>query len=263
MENRDNWGSIARFGMFIVGSEVVPEAEWWAMLPEGTSVHAARVTATTPWAAWTADRTRVVLAADLERGAQQFAGMRPAAVVVGHTSSSVLGGAGWDDAVVSALTPLLPGSHVTTNGLDSAAALCALGLERPFVVLPPWFGDAFAEKALAYLRERGFAPPGYLIHRPDAKWNGCRPDELYRKFMHIDQRIDLLFEQIVASCPSTADGVFIGGTGFRCVGVIRALEDRLQRPVVTANQASLWHAMRLAGCQTRIEGYGALLAGAP
>ena len=33
MTQRDNWGWQARIGMFIVGSEVVPEAEWWAMVP--------------------------------------------------------------------------------------------------------------------------------------------------------------------------------------------------------------------------------------
>ena len=27
---RDNWGDRARFGLFIVGNEAVPEAEWWA-----------------------------------------------------------------------------------------------------------------------------------------------------------------------------------------------------------------------------------------
>ena len=44
----DNWGWKARIGMFIVGSEAVPEAEWWAMMPPHTSVHAARVSAPPP-----------------------------------------------------------------------------------------------------------------------------------------------------------------------------------------------------------------------
>ena len=49
---RDNWGWRARIGMFIVASEAVPEAEWWAMTPAGVSVHAARVEARAPWATW-------------------------------------------------------------------------------------------------------------------------------------------------------------------------------------------------------------------
>ena len=95
----DNWGAHARVGMFIVGSEAVPEAEWWAMLPPGVSVHAARITAKTPWASWRADRNGVELSDDLARGAAQFASMRLSAVVIGHSSSSFVG------ASVSVMTP--------------------------------------------------------------------------------------------------------------------------------------------------------------
>ena len=53
--------------------------------------------------------------------------------------------------------------------------------------------------------------------------------------------------------------MLIGGTGFRCVGIIDALERDLRRPVVSANQASLWHCLRLAGVRAAVDGYGALL----
>ena len=39
----------------------------WAMLPAGVSVHAARVTASTPWAPWREDRAGVELSDDLAR----------------------------------------------------------------------------------------------------------------------------------------------------------------------------------------------------
>ena len=45
MTAKDNWGWRARIGLFIVGNEAVPEAEWWAMAPPGVSVNASRVTA--------------------------------------------------------------------------------------------------------------------------------------------------------------------------------------------------------------------------
>ena len=92
MTQSDNWGWQARIGMFIVGSEVVPEAEWWAMVPPNVSVHAARVTARAPWARWRDDRSGVELADDLLRGCRHFAPMCLSAVVVGHSSSSILGG---------------------------------------------------------------------------------------------------------------------------------------------------------------------------
>jgi maleate isomerase len=43
------------------------------------------------------------------------------------------------------------------------------------------------------------------------------------------------------------------------VGILDALERDLQRPVVSANQASLWHCLRLSGVRTPVGGYGNLL----
>lgn len=259
MTMNDNWGSRARIGIFVVGNEVVPESEWWAMVPPGVSVHGARVTARAPWAQWTSDGRNVELAADLVRGATQFAGMRPSAVVVAHSSSSVLGGPGWDDAVAAGLSAIIGGDTlVTTNGADCTAALRALGACKPFVVLPPWFDEAFALRSRAYLQERQLDAVGHLIHKPEAKWSELRHNELYRAFMHIEQRTDILFDQIVTACPSSADSVLIAGTGFRCVGIIAALEQVLQRPVVTANQASLWRSLAHVKLSPKVEAYGRL-----
>ena len=258
----DNWGWRARIGMFIVGNEAVPEAEWWAMAPPGVSVHAARVSAPTPWATWNHDRSAVALADDMVRGARQFAAMRLQAVVVGHSSSSILGGEGWDEAVVAALSSLLPGVAVSTNGIDCIAALRMLGVVRPLLVLPPWFGLPFLDQAAAYCAARGAAPVRTIRYDPGPGWRDLPPGELYAHGMGFAQQIAPLYEQVRAACPDDADGVLLAGTGFRCVGVIEALERDLGRPVVTANQASLWHGLRQAGVRPAVEGYGALLRGA-
>jgi maleate isomerase len=54
--------------------------------------------------------------------------------------------------------------------------------------------------------------------------------------------------------------VFIGGNGFRAVGVIQALEEDLGVPVLTANQVLCWHLLRLAGTRAPVVGYGRLFA---
>ena len=258
----DNWGWRARIGMFIVGNEAVPEAEWWAMAPEGVSIHAARVTAPTPWASWNADRSAVTLAEDVVRGAKQFATMKLQAVVMGHSSSSILGGDGWDEAVVAALSALLPGVAVSTNGIDCLAALRAMGVSRPLLVLPPWFGLPFLDQAAGYLAARGAAPVRTIRYDPGPGWRDLPPGDLYGHGMGFAQQIAPLYEQVRAACPDEADGVLLAGTGFRCVGLIEALEQDLGRPVVTANQASLWHGLRRAGVRPAVQGYGALLRGA-
>lgn len=260
MTQADNWGWQARIGMFIVGSEAVPEAEWWAMLPPHVSVHAARVTARAPWARWRPDRTAVDLEEDLVRGCRQFAAMRLAAVVIGHSSSSIVGAKGWDEAVVASLGGLLgPGVIVTTNGLDSLAGLRASGVRRPLLVFPPWFGDATLAQGVRYYTDHGFEPAGHLRYDPGRKWRDVPPGDLYGQGMGFEQEIEPLYTQIKSACPATADGVLIAGTGFRCVAILDDLERDLKRPVLSANQVSLWHCLRLAGVHTQVSGYGSLL----
>jgi maleate isomerase len=255
----DNWGWRARIGLFIVGNEAVPEAEWWAMAPPGVSVHAARVTARTPWARWRHDRQGVEPEDDLVRGCRQFAAMRLSAVVVAHSSSSLLGGKGWDQATVASLSAVLGnGLRVTTNGLDTQAALRASGVQRPFLVLPPWFNDDTVAAGVRYYADHGFEPVGLLRYDPGRKWRDLPPGELTRQGLGFEQEVEPLFAQIKAACPAEAEGVLIAGTGFRCVAILAALEQDLKRPVISANQASLWHCLRSAGVRTRIAGYGNL-----
>lgn len=264
MSATDNWGWKARIGMFIVGAEAVPEAEWWAMLPPHVSVHAARVTARAPWAKWrdgggSGGSGGVELADDLARGARQFAGMRLSAIVLGHSSSSILGGPGWDEAVVEALQGEIGGgTAVTTNGLDSLAALRAIGARRPFLVLPPWFDDTTVAAATGYYADRGFAPAGHLRYDPGRKWRDMAPGELYPAGAGFEQEVEPLYAQVRAACPAGADAVLIAGTGFRCVAILEALEQDLKRPVLSANQVSLWHCLRLSGVQGGDTGYGSL-----
>ncbi|MBT3534644.1 MAG: hypothetical protein HN478_12250 [Rhodospirillaceae bacterium] len=260
MLGNDNWGDQARIGMFIVGSEAVPEAEWWAMLPPHVSVHAARVTASAPWAPWREGRTGVDLADDLVRGCQQFATMRLSAVVIGHSSSSFVGGKGWDEAVVENLASILgPDANITTNGLDTLAALRASNVRRPFLVLPPWFNGATVDAGVRYFEDHGFEPAGHLQYDPGPKWRDVPPGDMYPRGLGFEQEVVALHDQIKASCPSEADGVLIAGTGFRCVAILDSLERDLQRPVLSANQVSLWNCLRMAGVRLDVSGYGNLL----
>jgi len=67
-----------------------------------------------------------------------------------------------------------------------------------------------------------------------------------------------LYDWVREHTPDNADAVFIGGRGFRAVGVIDALEKDMTRPVLTANQMLLWHCLRVAGVHLKPHGYGRL-----
>ena len=100
--------------------------------------------------------------------------MRLSAVVIAHSSSSIAGGPGWDNAVIKRLSEVMaPDTTVTTNGRDCQVALRALNVERPFLVFPAWFDNATLPKGVAYFAEHGFHPPGICALTPAA--NGGTP----------------------------------------------------------------------------------------
>jgi maleate isomerase len=147
---------------------------------------------------------------------------------------------------------------ITTNGLDSLAALRASGIHQPFLVMPPWFGNETLDAGVRYYADHGFAPAAHLRYDPGPKWRDVPTNEMYPRGLGFEQEIEPLYAQIIAACPPEADGVLIAGTGFRCVAILDALEKALKRPVLSANLVSLWHCLRLAGVQAKISGYGSL-----
>jgi maleate isomerase len=60
----------------------------------------------------------------------------------------------------------------------------------------------------------------------------------------------------VHNVPENAEAVFIGGNGFRAIGIISALEQSLAKLVLTANQVALWQALHLSGRRAPILNYG-------
>jgi len=56
-----------------------------------------------------------------------------------------------------------------------------------------------------------------------------------------------------------ADAVFISCTSVRTFEIIAPLERDLGKPVISSNQATIWHALRKTGIRDTIEGYGRLL----
>src|SRR3546814_18857786 len=102
--------------------------------------------------------------------------MRLSAVVVGHSSSSLVGGQGWDEAVVRSLADVLPaGVSVTTNGLDCMSALRASGVRRPFLLLAPCFHEATMAAGVADSAGHCFETHGHMLYDPDRKWTEQTP----------------------------------------------------------------------------------------
>ena len=69
-----------------------------------------------------------------------------------------------------------------------------------------------------------------------------------------------LYDWVCERVPEHAEAVFVGGNGLRAVGVIKALEETLKRPVLTANQVAFWQSLVLSGSSVSIAGYGRIFS---
>jgi maleate isomerase len=250
MFRSDGWGWRARIGLLVPQSDICPEAEFRAMSPDGVSIHATRV----PFAARNSDGTIPMVGAAVMRAflqppllddaAELMASAPVHAVALCFTNSSFMGSVDDDRNLVARLQLRTHDIPVIVTCLSALAGLRAFGARRLALVNPPWIEPTITEAAARY-----FAGAGHEI---------VLAASVDMPRSQSDAQPGRIYEWARAHIPATADAVFIGGNGFRSVGVIEALEEDLGRPVLTANQVLAWHGLRLAGTSAPVAGYGRL-----
>jgi maleate isomerase len=244
----DGW-ALTRIGVLTPHADVGPESEFGAMAPDGISIHATRV----PLGAYKPGGAMDPTIADnpvrafaepplVDDAAALLAAAPLHAIVYGFTSSSYVRGAADDVALKSRLETRTRGIPVVIPCAAAVTALTTLGAKRLALISPPWFSVEMDQQGARYFQTQGFTvvyngPAGLPSDQ-----QAIQPSQLY--------------EWVRTRTPKNADAVFIGGNGFRAIGIIKALEEDLARPVLTANQVAFWHALRLSGTRTPIVDYG-------
>jgi maleate cis-trans isomerase len=253
----DAWGWGARLGILVRHDDPVPEAELWAMAPLGVTLHVARFEVPR-WYGCGADGAAGFAASpDLARGLRSLAQLEPDVICLCSTSVSAFAGRGFDAAFAAKASAMAGGTPVTTSATAILDALRATGVGRPALVGPPWPTEAGATAADRFLAAAGVEVAGTVWldagagrHPPASTPAGAarpwrlRPHELYRR--------------VRREFPPTADGVLVPSTCLRAVEAIAPLERDLGMPVITANQAVLWHCLQIAGTHPEVGGCGQL-----
>src|SRR6266481_5804394 len=245
MWQRDGWAR-TRIGVLTPHADVWPEAEFCAMAPDGISIHAARVHFGAYRLGGTMDPTiaddPVRAFADpplVDDAAELLASAPLHAIVYGFTSSSYVRGAADDARLKERLEKRTRGIPVVITCAAAVTALIALSLA---LISPPWFSAEMDQQGVRYFQSQGFE----VVHSGPAglpsDQQAIEPSELY--------------EWVRTQTPDSAEAVFIGGNGFRAVGIIKALEENLDRPILTANQVAFWQALAVAGSREAVVGYG-------
>ena len=90
----------------------------------------------------------------------------------------------------------------------------------------------------------------------DASQDRLRRHELCRDIDAV--KLDDVYEFAKNTDCEEAEALVVLCTGLRTIPTIERLERRLQKPVITAIQASMWNALRMVGIDDKVEGYGSL-----
>ncbi|WP_313693544.1 maleate cis-trans isomerase family protein [Halorarum halobium] len=223
-----HYGWRARIGLLTPDINTVSEVEFNRHAPEGVTVHAARLPLDDPVDAAALEGMN----RDVDRATDAVAKVDPDVVAYGVTAGSFYRGKGYDVELAERIEERA-GVPAVTTATAARRAFEALDLESLVIATP--YIDELSDLLVAYLEQHGYSVLD--VHGEDfasgADYGTSTPRSVYRRVRSIDT--------------DEADGVFISGMEYHGMPVVETLEADLDKPVVSAHQATLWDALRAAG----------------
>jgi maleate cis-trans isomerase len=234
-------GWAARIGLLVPSINTVVESELHAMAPPGVAFLTARLVAQNDISNEEVEENLTGLVADVDSGLAMLPLSELDGIAFCCTSASFYRGGAWDRELGLRIEKSCGKPAVTTSSAF-VDALRALGVSSVAVGSP--YVDVVNERLRTFLETNGFVVPSFeALHTETAFENGNHQPGTIKALAH---RADL----------SSAEAVFLPCTNFPSASVIEELEQELGKPVVSANQATLWQILRTVGVDEPIDGYG-------
>lgn len=235
-----DYGDRARLGVLLPSGNSVAEAELYAMLPPGVGLNVTRLElrgSSEP------ELLRMIEA--LEPAARLLADARVDRVAFHCTAVSTFAPA-LGDAIRARIedATALP-AFATSDAI--LAAFAALDARNTLLVTP--YIEPVHLREIAFLAAHGIAVAG-------GDWMGVDTNAEMARIP-----VEAIRDQALraAKAAPRADLCFLSCTAIRSAGVIAVLEEALGIPVITSNQAMLWHGLRAMGIGDAVPGFGRLM----
>ena len=228
----------AGLGFVILATDRTSEADLPAMAPEGVGVHFSRIGISGDI---TAENLKSMESSITGAASLILPDEGVDALCFHCTSGSLLMG---EEKVMDALAAPENAAFCTTVLTAVTEALKALRITR-FSLVTPYLQD-ITDALKGHFEGLGFSVPrtrGIGLSR-DTEIARVKPGHIADLAARADH--------------PDSQAIFISCTGLRSVEVIDALEQRLEKPVITSSQAAMWWMLRLAGVRDCRQGYGAL-----
>ena len=230
----------ARIGLIIPSSNRLTEPQFHRYAPPDIGIHVTRLRMTGRWR-----RPLVELKDDIAAAAAALGDAKPGVVVFHCTASSMEAGLDGEKRVIAAVAEAA-GAPALTTGQAIVQALRHLSIKK-LVLLSPYVKQTNDEE-IAYLTAAGFEVLHDFAHGLSGSddYIAVSP-ERWRELAWENRRAD-------------ADGYLLSCTNTRMIEAIAATEEKIGKPVVTSNQATLWACLKRLALAQRIAGLGALFA---
>lgn len=229
-----------RIGLIALASDYVTERDFMNMRPnDDVVIYTSRVRNANPC---TVENLRTMAPLLTEAASLILPQGRLDVMAYSCTSGTVVIGF---EAVQASIRAARPGVPCTTPISASLAAFERLGVDR-VAVLTPYVDDVNAAIS-GHLAQHGIGVPRFTSFgmADDNYMAGLSPDVIHQAALEADT--------------ADAQALFISCTAIRAVDAVERIEADLGKPVVTANQAMFWQALRYAGYDAPVPGYGRLL----
>ena len=180
---------------------------------------------------------------DIEEAARRLLRFAPNCFAYFCTTASFIRGVGSDEEINTRITEAT-GFPATTTSTAMVKALRQIGVTR-LALASPYMPDV--EKAfITFLEGHGFEIENSVaLNLPDG--HGIVPPDRIRAAAEDVDRPE-------------AEAVFVGCTGQRLGHILDDMEAKLGKPVLSANQVTVWHALQLVGCEPVVPNRGSLFS---
>lgn len=228
-----------RIGLLAPSSNTTVEPEFYRALPEGVTVHVARlpITQVTP-------ESIGKMADSLDVESKLLATADVDVIILGATAPSFLKGLGYDREVSERITRVT-GKPATTTSTALLEAMKVLNVSR--IALGSAYSPTVNDICGRFLEANGI--------KVVAKDGLNVIDNLEIGRLDVQTAYDLGKK---IDCPE-AQAIVLACTNWKSMAIIERLEQDLGKPVLSTTQVSIWGALKKIGYAGSIPGYGRLL----
>jgi maleate isomerase len=227
-----------RIGVLVPSSNSVQEADFWRALPPGFTLHVARMGLSNV----EADSTLRIVQ-EIEAESKKLADADVDLIVFAATAPSSRNGIGYDRELIKRISSA-SGKPATTAATALIEALRTLGT-KSLVLAAPW-SEAINQTTAGFIEANGFKvlAQGALGLARNLEIGLLDPQSAYDLAHRLDR--------------PDADAVMLACGNWSTMPAIERLERELHKPVLTTNQVTLWHALKMLDAAP-LSGLGMLL----